>query len=43
MIDSPHNHLATPAQQQPYTSRSAQWLGIFVNGGLPTDERGGVH
>lgn len=32
MIDSPHNHLATPAQQQPYTSRSAEWLGALVRG-----------
>jgi cephalosporin-C deacetylase-like acetyl esterase len=43
MIDSQHNHLATPAQQQPDTSRSTQWLGIFVDGGLPTNDRGGVH
>lgn len=33
MIDSPHNHLATPAQQRPYTSRSAEWLGTLVHGG----------
>ena len=26
MIDSPHNHLATPEQQRPYTERSAEWL-----------------
>lgn len=33
MIDSPHNHLATPEQQRPYTSRSAEWLNKLVNGG----------
>src|SRR5215471_17459000 len=33
MIDSPHNNLATPAQQRPYTSRSAEWLNILVRGG----------
>jgi cephalosporin-C deacetylase len=36
MIDSPHNHLATAAQQLPYTSRSAQWLDILVHGGQVT-------
>jgi cephalosporin-C deacetylase len=33
MIDSPHNNLATPSQQRPYTSRSAEWLNTLVNGG----------
>jgi cephalosporin-C deacetylase len=33
MIDSPHNHLATPVQQRPYISRSAQWLDALVHGG----------
>ena len=33
MIDSPHNHLATPEQQRPYTSRSAEWLNTLVQGG----------
>ena len=33
MIDSPHNHLATPVQQRPYTSRSAEWLDVLVKGG----------
>jgi cephalosporin-C deacetylase-like acetyl esterase/lysophospholipase L1-like esterase len=33
MPDSPHNNLATPAQQRPYTSRSAEWLNILVRGG----------
>lgn len=33
MVDSPHNHLATPEQQRPYTERSAEWLNILVKGG----------
>jgi cephalosporin-C deacetylase len=33
MIDSPHNHLATPEQQRPYTSRSAEWLRALVQTG----------
>lgn len=33
MIDSPHNHQATPAQQLPYTRRSAEWLNMLVRGG----------
>jgi cephalosporin-C deacetylase-like acetyl esterase/lysophospholipase L1-like esterase len=33
MPDSPHNNLATPAQQRPYTSRSAEWLNTLVRGG----------
>jgi hypothetical protein len=32
MIDSPHNNMATPAQQRPYTSRSAEWLNALVHG-----------
>src|SRR6266404_3735583 len=32
MVDSPHNNLATPAQQHPYTSRSAEWLNMLVHG-----------
>jgi len=32
MIDSPHNHLATAAQQLPYTKRSAEWLATLVKG-----------
>jgi len=35
MIDSPHNNLATPKQQQPYTHRSAEWLGLLVQGYNP--------
>ncbi len=33
MVDSPHNHLATPAQQRPYNDRSAEWLNTLVQGG----------
>jgi len=42
MVDSPHNHLATAAQQRPYTIRSAQWLSILVHGGQvkPNDTSG---
>jgi len=32
MIDSPHNNLATPAQQFPYANRSAEWLNALVHG-----------
>ncbi len=32
MIDSPHNNLATPEQQLPYTRSSAEWLGLLVQG-----------
>jgi lysophospholipase L1-like esterase len=35
MIDSPHNNLATPEQQLPYTSRAAEWLGLFAQGYSP--------
>jgi cephalosporin-C deacetylase-like acetyl esterase/lysophospholipase L1-like esterase len=40
MIDSPHNHLATPEQQRLYTQRSAEWLNTLVKGGKVTP-RGG--
>lgn len=30
MVDSPHNHQATPEQQRPYTERSAEWLNTLV-------------
>jgi cephalosporin-C deacetylase-like acetyl esterase/lysophospholipase L1-like esterase len=33
LVDSPHNHLATPEQQQPYTQASAQWLNTLLKGG----------
>ena len=26
LVDSPHNHLATPAQREPFARRSAEWL-----------------
>ena len=39
MIASPHNHLATPAQQQPYVTRSAQWLDALLHGRDPMDGR----
>ncbi len=32
MINSPHNHLATPEQQRPFTERSAEWLAALVKG-----------
>jgi cephalosporin-C deacetylase len=35
MVDSPHNHMATPAEQLPYTSRSRAWLDVLVHGGDP--------
>jgi lysophospholipase L1-like esterase len=35
MIDSPHNNLATPKQQEPYTHRSQQWLDLLVQGYNP--------
>jgi cephalosporin-C deacetylase-like acetyl esterase len=35
MIESPHNNLATPRQQLPYTSRSAAWLDALVHGREP--------
>ncbi len=33
LSESPHNHLATPAQQEAYTTRSAEWLKTLVAGG----------
>jgi cephalosporin-C deacetylase-like acetyl esterase len=35
MVDSPHNHMATPEEQLSYTRRSAEWLDILVHGGDP--------
>ena len=32
MIDSPHNHQATPAQLAPYTKRSGEWLRALLHG-----------
>jgi cephalosporin-C deacetylase-like acetyl esterase len=33
MIDSPHNNLATPEQQRPWTERSAAWLASLAQTG----------
>jgi len=35
MPDSPHNHLATPAMQRPFTARSGEWLDAIVHGRDP--------
>ena len=35
MVDSPHNHMATPEEQAPYTRRAAEWLNALVKGGDP--------
>jgi len=35
MADSPHNHMATPEEQQPWTRRSAEWLNALVHGPMP--------
>ncbi len=32
MFDSPHNNLATPKQQRPFTRRSEEWLSALVKG-----------
>ena len=32
MVDSPHNNLATPQQQLPFTKRCTQWLNSAVKG-----------
>jgi cephalosporin-C deacetylase len=39
MVGSPHNHVATPAQQYPFTSRSAEWLSTLVHGGEVKPQR----
>jgi cephalosporin-C deacetylase-like acetyl esterase/lysophospholipase L1-like esterase len=40
MIDSPHNNLATSAEQRPYTRRSAEWLKTLAQGGeVASDEK----
>lgn len=33
MVDSPHNHQATPAQQRPWSERSAAWMDALVKTG----------
>ncbi len=35
MIESPHNHLATPAQGRPWATRSTSWLARLVKGAEP--------
>jgi hypothetical protein len=40
MIDSPHNHLATPEQSMPWTQRSAAWLSALVAGHPPFEPAG---
>ncbi|HTU65786.1 MAG TPA: GDSL-type esterase/lipase family protein [Steroidobacteraceae bacterium] len=35
MIESPHNHLATPEQSKPWTDSSARWLNALVKGQSP--------
>ena len=35
MVDSPHNHMATPEEHLPWTRRSAEWLNALVHGGDP--------
>ena len=37
MIDSPHNHLATPEQSLPWTQRSQAWLNALVAGKPPIE------
>jgi len=37
MIDSPHNHLATPEQSLPWANRSAAWLNALANGRPPIE------
>src|SRR5262245_53659747 len=41
MVDSPHNHLATPEQAQPWTKASASWLSALV-AGRPAIEKADV-
>ncbi len=35
MIDSPHNHLATPEQSRPWTQSSATWMSALLAGRSP--------
>jgi len=37
MVESPHNHLATPEQSMPWTQRSAAWLNALVAGRAPIE------
>ena len=36
LVDSPHNHMATPEQVLPYTRRSAAWLAALARGADPS-------
>ena len=38
MIDSPHNHLATPEQLKPWNDASARWLHALVAGRNPVEQ-----
>jgi len=35
MVDSPHNHMATPEEQLPWARRSAEWLNALIRGQTP--------
>lgn len=35
LVDSPHNHMAVPPEQQPWTDRSTAWLDALVRGRDP--------
>ncbi len=35
LVDSPHNHMATPEEALPYTRRSAAWLAALARGADP--------
>jgi hypothetical protein len=35
LVDSPHNHLASAVQQQPWSRRSSEWLASLVRGVSP--------
>jgi cephalosporin-C deacetylase-like acetyl esterase len=35
LVDSPHNHMATPQEVLPYTRRSAAWLAALARGADP--------
>jgi cephalosporin-C deacetylase-like acetyl esterase len=35
LVDSPHNHMATPEEVLPWVQRSAAWLDVLARGGDP--------
>jgi cephalosporin-C deacetylase-like acetyl esterase len=35
LVDSPHNHLATPAEAAPWWKRSAEWLSALAHDSTP--------